>query len=63
MIDSTPTAKEFFELVRKHMPETKTVKEAYDKAEEECEKQFGRRRYSDYNSFRVVKHHYKKKKR
>ena len=36
----------------KHATTTKTYKIAYEITEQECESYFGRRHYSDYNSFR-----------
>ena len=36
----------------KYAKETKTYIEAYEKTETEHEKHFGKRKYSDYNSFR-----------
>ena len=35
--------------------EYKTYKEAYEKLEQDFEKHFGKRRYSDYDSFRVCR--------
>tara|TARA_B100000927_G_C16319232_1_gene410678 strand:- start:131 stop:334 length:204 start_codon:yes stop_codon:yes gene_type:complete len=39
----------------KNTTKYKTYKEAYEKLEEEYELHFGKRRYSDYNSFRVCR--------
>ena len=36
----------------KYAKETKTYVEAYEKTEIEYEKHFGKRKYSDYNSYR-----------
>ena len=36
----------------KHTRTTNTYKKAYELTEQECETYFGRRHYSDYNSFR-----------
>ena len=47
-----PTPKGFDERFWKHAKESKTYIEAYEKTEMEHEKHSGKRRYSDYNSFR-----------
>lgn len=46
----------FRELYEKNLPNSKTYKEAYEKAEEEHEKLCGSRMYTDINSFRVYLH-------
>lgn len=38
-----------------HCKETKNYEQAYEKTEKEYEKNFGKRRYSSYDSFRVTK--------
>ena len=45
----------FEKRFHKHCQETKTYEDAYELTEEEYEKNFGRRRYSSYDSFRVTK--------
>tara|TARA_R100000656_G_scaffold81756_1_gene59804 strand:+ start:3251 stop:3463 length:213 start_codon:yes stop_codon:yes gene_type:complete len=42
--------------------ETKTYAEAYEKTEQEYEAAFGKRKYSGYDSFRVVKNKRLKKR-
>ena len=42
----------FDERFWKYAKEAKTYVEAYEKTENEYEKHFGMRKYSDYNSFR-----------
>tara|TARA_R100000750_G_scaffold48039_1_gene32874 strand:- start:196 stop:408 length:213 start_codon:yes stop_codon:yes gene_type:complete len=52
----------FDERFWKYAKETKTYMEAYEKTENEFEKHFGKRKYSDYNSYttsrnkRIKKH-------
>ena len=43
--------REFWKRAKKH----KTLIEAYENLESEYETTFGKRRYSDYNSFRVCR--------
>ena len=51
--------KRFEELIK----DSKTYSEAYDKAEDEHEHNFGSRRYSDYQSFRHLRRRRIKNKR
>ena len=52
----------FDERFWKNAKDFKTYKEAYEKTEQEFEKHFGKRKYSDYNSYttsrnkRIKKH-------
>jgi hypothetical protein len=55
VIPTAPDPRVFQTIVKKHMAETRTVREAYERAEEYCEKNFGRRKYSDYDSYRKVR--------
>ena len=43
--------KEFWKRAKQH----KTLIQAYENLEKDYEKTFGKRRYSDYNSFRVCR--------
>ena len=45
----------FEKRFHKHCKETKTYSEAYELTEKEYQKNFGKRRYSSYDSFRVTK--------
>lgn len=45
----------FEKRFHKHCQETKTYEDAYELTEEEYEKNFGKRRYASYDSFRVTK--------
>lgn len=47
--------KEFVNAWFRMLPAHKTYEEAYEALEAEYENYFKRRRYADYNSFRVVK--------
>jgi len=49
---STPAG--FFDEYEKHVKESKTYIDAYERTEQEYQKIFFRRRYSCYDSFRVV---------
>lgn len=44
----------FRELYEKNLPNSRTYKEAYEKAEEEHQRLCGSRCYADHGSFRVV---------
>jgi hypothetical protein len=46
--------KGFSEKFYDYSKKTKTYREAYEKTEKIYEKNFGKRRYSSYDSFRVV---------
>lgn len=48
------SAKGFEEKFHKNCKDTKTYVQAYEKTEKEYEEHFGKRRYSSYDSFRVV---------
>lgn len=45
----------FQEKVNEKLPNSATLREAYEKVEEEYREIFGTRRYSDYHSFRQVR--------
>ena len=51
----TMSADGFEQLFFGHTQTSSTYTEAYEKAEDEHEKLFEKRRYSDYNSFRNTK--------
>ena len=48
---ATGFVREFWEKVKEH----KTLKSAYESVEKEHVEIFGKRKYSDYNSFRVCR--------
>jgi len=48
---ATGFVREFWEKVKEH----KTLKSAYESVEKEHIEIFGKRKYSDYNSFRVCR--------
>ena len=48
---ATGFVREFWEKVKEH----KTLKSAYESVEKEHIQIFGKRKYSDYNSFRVCR--------
>tara|TARA_R100001463_G_scaffold123992_1_gene180878 strand:+ start:1071 stop:1280 length:210 start_codon:yes stop_codon:yes gene_type:complete len=45
----------FEKRFHKYCKESKTYEDAYELTEEEYEKNFGKRRYASYDSFRVTK--------
>ena len=51
LISADGFVRKFWEKTREH----KTYKEAYEKLEQEYQDIFGKRRYSDYNSFRICR--------
>lgn len=51
--------RKFWEKTRDH----KTYKSAYEELEKEHESAFGKRKYSDYNSFRICRDRVTKKSR
>jgi hypothetical protein len=48
----------FIERYYQELPNHATMTEAYEATEDACEEQNGRRKYSDYNSFRQVLRRY-----
>lgn len=51
LISADGFVKEFWKRAKQH----KTLIQAYENLEKDYEKTFGKRRYSDYNSFRVCR--------
>lgn len=64
MIEQATISMEGFEsLVKTEMVSSKTMKEAYEKAENKHSGMFGHTKYCDYNSYRITSYKYEKMKK